>query len=197
MVQDVKSIFSFINTSLNSHLAPKNVQVDPSRLIVAGASAGGYLARLAALYAEPRPRALLSSYGMGGQYLGTAFTAGGDDPFKVGLPPLDPSDYEDFTDLGRAKGKEEVSSVPMQMEPDMATDSGRRSELMRVLLQTGKYLDVLTGIEGFSSRLVENGLDNPTIPEEAKPLFPELSHHSFPPTYLIHGAKDTVILPQE
>lgn len=197
MVQDVKSLFSFISSSLNSHLAPNGIQIDPSRVIVAGASAGGYMARLAALHAEPKPRAILSNYGMGGKYLGTAYTSGRDKPFHLDRPLVDPSAYEDFTDPDKSKGKEEVSSVPMETVPNLETDFGRRHSLLGLCIQIGTYSDLLTGIKGFSSRLVENGFDTLTVPDDAKPLFPELFHSSFPPTYLIHGAQDTLVFPEE
>ena len=45
------------------------LRVDPVRLFVSGTSAGGYIAYLAALWAEPHPKAVISMYGMGGDFL--------------------------------------------------------------------------------------------------------------------------------
>jgi acetyl esterase/lipase len=45
------------------------VQIDGTRLAVAGASAGGMCAFLAAVHANPKPCAVLSIYGLGGNLL--------------------------------------------------------------------------------------------------------------------------------
>lgn len=41
-----------------------------------GSSAGGYLAYLSALYASPRPKALATIYGVGGDLLSDHFVKG-------------------------------------------------------------------------------------------------------------------------
>lgn len=55
MIEDITKLMEFIVAKLP--------QIDASRLAVGGGSAGGYLARLAALYARPRPKAMYSFYG--------------------------------------------------------------------------------------------------------------------------------------
>lgn len=57
MLDDVHGLFEFISE--------KVPQVDANRIAVGGGSAGGYVARLAALYARPRPKALFSLYASG------------------------------------------------------------------------------------------------------------------------------------
>lgn len=54
-MEDIEKLFDYI--------ALKLPQIDASRIAVGGGSAGGYVARLAALYARPRPKALYSLYG--------------------------------------------------------------------------------------------------------------------------------------
>ena len=58
---------------LNSLLLEKTCgcmyEVDSSAIAVAGASAGGLCAYLAVMHVSPKPRALLSLYAMGGDFL--------------------------------------------------------------------------------------------------------------------------------
>lgn len=55
IVDDVVKLFEYISTS--------TPQIDASRIAVGGSSGGAYVARLAALYAKPTPKALYSLYG--------------------------------------------------------------------------------------------------------------------------------------
>jgi acetyl esterase/lipase len=62
VLKDVVDLFAFLaRTPMLG-----NVLLDGTRLAVAGASAGGMCAFLAAVHANPRPRAVLSLYGLGG-----------------------------------------------------------------------------------------------------------------------------------
>jgi len=67
IVKDIQDVFSFIT---GNAVVDKNMRIkgDPDRLAVAGSSAGGLCAYLAALHASPRPKAVLSIYGMGGNF---------------------------------------------------------------------------------------------------------------------------------
>lgn len=55
MLEDVLSLFKYIGSNLP--------QVDSSRIVVYGASAGAYPARLAGIYVEPKPKAIAMIYG--------------------------------------------------------------------------------------------------------------------------------------
>jgi acetyl esterase/lipase len=62
ILDDVVDLFAFLaRTQLLG-----TVQIDTTRLAVAGASAGGMCAFLAAIHANPKPCAVLSIYGLGG-----------------------------------------------------------------------------------------------------------------------------------
>ncbi len=63
VLDDVVDLFAF----LASTRVFGTVQVDSTRLVVAGNSAGGLCAFLAAIHADPKPRAVLSMYGLGGE----------------------------------------------------------------------------------------------------------------------------------
>jgi acetyl esterase/lipase len=63
VLDDIVDLFAFI--ARTKHLG--TVQVDSTRLAAAGNSAGGLCAFLAAIHANPKPRAILSMYGLGGE----------------------------------------------------------------------------------------------------------------------------------
>ena len=62
VLEDVVDLFAFLART------PRlgSVLIDATRLAVAGSSAGGMCAFLAAIHVNPRPRAVLSIYGLGG-----------------------------------------------------------------------------------------------------------------------------------
>jgi acetyl esterase/lipase len=62
-LDDIVDLFAFI--AQTKQLG--TVQVDSTRLATAGNSAGGLCAFLAAIHANPKPRAILSMYGLGGE----------------------------------------------------------------------------------------------------------------------------------
>jgi hypothetical protein len=63
ILDDVVDLFAFLGRT--KHLGA--VQVDSTRLAAAGNSAGGLCTYLAAIHANPKPRAILSMYGLGGE----------------------------------------------------------------------------------------------------------------------------------
>ena len=71
VLDDIKDLFTYLSTDLNLDLAASGCErrVDASSIIVAGSSAGGLCAYLAALHATPKPKGVLSLYGMGGDFL--------------------------------------------------------------------------------------------------------------------------------
>lgn len=77
ILEDVQDALQFIAQKLNNLLQdyPRDghfvhpFTVDPARTAVVGTSSGGLCAYLAALHAFPRPKAVLTMYGMGGNML--------------------------------------------------------------------------------------------------------------------------------
>lgn len=71
IVSDIVSLFEFLRTSLNPRLQDETslLRIDPTRIAVAGSSAGGLCAYLAAAHAAPKPAAVLSLYGLGGSFM--------------------------------------------------------------------------------------------------------------------------------
>lgn len=80
IIHDIQDLFLFFaskQTKGLNHLLDESVKtegftpfhVDPYAIAVAGSSAGGQCAYYAAMHATPKPKALISLYGMGGEYL--------------------------------------------------------------------------------------------------------------------------------
>ena len=78
IVHDIQDLFKFILRDLCAYFLTQEYtesaggqpfSIDPYALAVAGSSAGGLCAYLAAMHANPKPRALLGLYAMGGNLL--------------------------------------------------------------------------------------------------------------------------------
>jgi acetyl esterase/lipase len=93
VLKDVVDLFAFLarTPTLGS------VRLDATRLAVAGSSAGGMCAFLAAIHATPRPLAVLSLYGLGGDVFVSAILfcsrahAGVSTTFGATDPAVDPA----------------------------------------------------------------------------------------------------------
>ena len=77
IVKDIQDLFAFLKDPLLSFTMPSKpgdeqskFKVDPESIVVSGSSAGGFCAYLAAINCvSPKPKAILSLYGMGGDLL--------------------------------------------------------------------------------------------------------------------------------
>ena len=77
ILKDIKDLFAFLKDPLLSFTMPSKpgdepskFKVDPESIVVSGSSAGGFCAYLAAINCvSPKPKAILSLYGMGGDLL--------------------------------------------------------------------------------------------------------------------------------
>lgn len=161
---------------------------------MAGFSAGGYIGRLAALYAEPRPRAFASLYGMGGNWLLDHWLD--NSKTKAGLSPMISASSKE--DVAHLNGAEPIAEVPIFIDPSSGAiaDDQHRGKLFGFWHQNGDFLDHLTDHYGLSQRLRSLPYDQreSAIPERVASLFPQLHiDEEFPPTMLLHGDEDTVI----
>lgn len=194
-IEDVQSLFNYLASHMTDSL-PEGITIDTSHIAVAGVSAGAYLARLACLYAEPRPRAFLSLYGMGGDWFLDHWVATKDTQLEL---------------VGYLVSQEDVShletSTPISEDPaTFHPETGRLEDpLDRVKLfpwwwQNGEYIDNLMGERGLSTHLrsLPYAERAGAILADVARLFPQLNIDSnFPPTILIHGDKDTEVLLEE
>lgn len=64
MIDDIRDVFKFIAENLASEpIGSSTFVVDSTKLAAGGESFGGYLARLAGIHLNPKPKALVSMYG--------------------------------------------------------------------------------------------------------------------------------------
>jgi acetyl esterase/lipase len=73
ILDDIKDLFTFLrhnlNTLLDDHCTLVKFHIDPTSIAVAGTSAGGFCAYLAAIHAVPKPKAVLGIYALLGDCL--------------------------------------------------------------------------------------------------------------------------------
>ena len=73
ILEDIQDLFSYIRNDLNSALAEvtgkPGLKINPDAIGIAGTSSGGLCTYLCAIHISPKPRALLSMYGQGGECL--------------------------------------------------------------------------------------------------------------------------------
>ena len=71
VLNDIKDLFSYLERDLVFDLLRRKCDktVDANAIAVAGSSAGGLCAYLAGTHASPKPKAILSLYGLGGDFL--------------------------------------------------------------------------------------------------------------------------------
>lgn len=70
LLEDIKHLFAFLENGINDVCIAngRNDHIDMERIAVVGTSAGGLCAYLAGIHAKPKPKAILSMYGMGGDF---------------------------------------------------------------------------------------------------------------------------------
>lgn len=208
LVEDIKDLFSYIDTSLNSALQthplnPHSLTINAKSILVTGTSAGGTCCYLASMHATPKPVGIVSMYGMGGDFLTPHYFSPKTKPFFRGRELLDPQKFASFL-YPDSQSLESTWSSELSYAPATAPIPGYptnpRMLLIRIYLQLGVFLDYYTDSfePSLSAALREANLDTPQldtlIPKEHLPLFPQFADHSsWPPTLLIHGEIDSSV----
>ena len=158
IIEDLRDGLAWIRTS-----GPELFHADPSRMVVAGASAGGYLALMSGFVSDSPPSAIVSYWGFG--------DVDGDWTTK-------PSEaYR----KGKLIAKEDAwAGVGKQVLTNTNQKNGRpRSTFFLYLKQTGGWLDAVTGLDPVKDR------------DRLTPLCPIRNVTSeFPPTLFLHGTAD-------
>ncbi|EPT02218.1 hypothetical protein FOMPIDRAFT_1047924 [Fomitopsis schrenkii] len=187
IIADVRALFAFLaSPSFSAAHLPLGVELDPERLAVMGISGGGYAARAAALYAEPRPRAAYLLYAMGGDFLSDHWLAVKEPAATLVIGPIDIK-----------PGWDAVKHL-LENEPAPATEapSGRLT-LLSWFWRTGTLLDHVLG-EPISAGLRALPKDGrlAAVPVRLRPallLETQSGPGGFPPTFLLHGGADAVV----
>lgn len=142
---------------------PELFSADPSRLVVAGASAGGYLALMSGFGTDARPTAIVSYWGFG--------DVDGDWTTKPS-----PSCRK-----GKLISKEDAWAVVGQgvLTQTNQTNGRGRSTFFLYLKQTGQWLNAVSGLNPATDR------------DRITPFCPVRNVTSkYPPTLFLHGTAD-------
>ncbi|KAF9262859.1 alpha/beta-hydrolase [Marasmius fiardii PR-910] len=221
ILQDIQDLFTFVlgpefenalDKVCRSNEAQKtSFKLDPHGIAVSGTSAGGTCAYLAAIHAEPRPRAVLSMYGMGGDFLTSHYYTPKTTPFFRGRDLLNPLDFAQylFPSVSSDPSKA-ISDSPLEYHPSTSPTPGYPANphmlLSRLYLQLGSFLDYYTGQHNpsLSASLLEISSHNTeagakkllgeSIDDPHSALFPSLNVNSnWPPTLFVHGSEDSAV----
>ncbi|KAJ6017667.1 Alphabeta hydrolase fold [Penicillium sp. IBT 35674x] len=186
-IDDAKALFSYIAGPQFAGELPESVSLDTARIAVTGFSAGAYSARAACLYATPKPAALLSVYGLGGNMLLDHWT---------GARP--PTSLAKFFDL---------SGVPVLLaDKTVVSDDyveGGMSKRFALTIDweiKGTFLDGVFQRPGLGKSLdaLEYEKRFEAVPEDLKPgMLQEFVTADYPPSVFVHGKSDEVVSPEE
>jgi len=167
VVQDIQDLFAFLGHAEISfpskpHTVPATVsrdsttqssswrfRIDPEAIAVAGSSAGGLCAYLAAIHCDsPKPKAILSLYGMGGDFLTAHQIMPKDRPFFLGREMLDPKDFLEYL-YPSSTSLQPITDSPLAYHPSTYHIPGYpanpRMLVVRLSLQLGIFNDFFTG----------------------------------------------------
>ncbi|KIJ54242.1 hypothetical protein M422DRAFT_221782 [Sphaerobolus stellatus SS14] len=209
ILEDILNLFHFLDSQISEKIKVqgRSDSIDMQRIVVAGSSAGGLCAYVAGVHAKPKPKAVLSLYGMGGDFFTPHYLIRKTKPFFRGRELLDTTDFEPFL-YPASQILPPISESPLTYHgPDHIIPgypSNPRMLLARLFLQLGIYLDYYTGkhepslsiplreiLNEKGSKKIE--LIKPFLSAEEQKLFPQLYASAFPATFFIHGSNDTAV----
>ncbi|KAI9058266.1 alpha/beta-hydrolase [Trametes sanguinea] len=220
ILEDIQDLFRFLGDDINGAIQNEwpaqsrlghSFRINKHAIAVSGSSAGGLCAYLAAMHASPRPKAVLSLYGMGGDMVTPHYLSPKFVPFFRGREILDPQGFTEYLYPESTK-LPTIADSPLAYHPPTYRIPGYpanpRMLLGRLYLQLGTFLDYYTGCHNpslsASLRDLLSANDqhvdlqcsaSRSIPETHRLLFPQYSVSAgFPPTLLIHGSADTAVL---
>jgi len=158
IISDVRDGLKWVRQS-----GPNLFNVDPSGLVVAGASAGGYLALMSGFGTDTRPTAIVSYWGFGD--VGGDWTTKPSESYRKGK-------LISKEDAWAGVGDEVLTQTNSSNGPG-------RSMFFLYLKQTGQWLNAVSGLEPVSDR------------DKLTPFCPVRNVTSkYPPTLFLHGTAD-------
>ena len=219
ILNDVRDVFKFIKENNFTHRKTA-FEIDPEKIVVAGGSAGGHLAYLAAAHINPKPKGIVSLYAMGGDYFVSFNTAYSNfyskngfqisnwlhpktKPFLLGQPLVDPTNFKKFLPPFPEGLPAPASDVPVTLGPETGVPTEFRAPFGAVTVQLGLWLDYYkVEFNPSLSGILRDALDAGTPQLSDKDLVPERHHllfptfvisSSWPPTLMLHGTADTAV----
>ncbi|KAH9916866.1 Alpha/Beta hydrolase protein [Fomitopsis serialis] len=192
IIEDVKALMKFLaDPSFSENHLPAGLSLDASRIGVAGVSGGGYAARAAAIYGEPKPRAVYLLYCMGGDLLCDHWVADKGDSIFNNAPPIPRTAVAHLLDAPISP----TAGSALTPGPGKWHDEQGRMSLFPYWGHTGELLDYVLG-EPISAtlRALPAAKRAAAVPERLRPALLETQIDvSFPPTFLLHGDADVTV----
>jgi acetyl esterase/lipase len=142
----------------------KQFHLDPRRIVVAGASAGGYLTLVTGYRVRPRPKALVALYGFGD---------------LIGDWSTKPNPFPDLRKISRQEAESQTDGTVIS---DSNERKGDGSSIYSYYRQNGLWAEEVSGFARSSIA------DKITPFEPIRNVTPD-----WPPTLLIHGTQDTEV----
>lgn len=159
IIEDVEDAFTWIREK-----GPELFKADPDRIAVMGSSAGGYLTFMTGYRVNPRPVALVSSFGYG-DLIGDWYST------------PSPHPRHNKIKVTREEAWKQVSGNPVSNDYNRKGNAGIFYQFCR---QHGEWPKAVTG------------WDPHTEPEKFTPYMPVKNvTKEYPPTLLLHGTADT------
>jgi len=160
IIDDVRDGLNWIRRS-----GPELFDADPTRLVVAGASAGGYLTMMSGIAVDPPPTALVAYWGFGD--VDGEWTTEPNPHYREKMPLVSEED------AWAAVGEKVITGTDK-------TSGRARGKLFIYLKQNGLWAKVASGF------------DPDTEPDKLTPLCPIRNLSSkYPPILMLHGTADT------
>jgi acetyl esterase/lipase len=159
IIEDIEAAFRWLREK-----GPKQLHIDPDRLVVTGGSAGGYLTLMTGLRVKPRPRALVAYWGYG-DVDGAWYTKPSEHYRKQPLVSKE--------DAEKAVGGKVLTGTE-------GGEGRTRGRFYLYLRQNGLWTSRVTGFDPVKER------------KKLDPYCPVRNvTRDYPPTMLIHGTEDT------
>ncbi|KAF4980446.1 hypothetical protein FZEAL_3562 [Fusarium zealandicum] len=181
-VKDADDAYYWVRSSLPDLLGRR---IGP--VLMAGSSAGAYLALSTASAATEKPDALLLIYGMLNP-VGSRYLTSGTNTF--GMPPIETEAIlRDFPKARDHETRKAISAYPQPVDPT----NDPRFALISAVHVDALIPDYMTGVDGLSRAIAKGGVQE--IPDAHRRLFP-LSFGNLsgiPRTMLLHGENDSAV----
>jgi acetyl esterase/lipase len=188
-LEDVRVLSSWLTSTSFAALLPSDVSLDTSAIMLAGTSAGLYIAMQFALQSSLTTKAVLSLYGSV-DYLCDDYIC----PSPEGIPSFGGripfSAVKHFFDAGNPQRS---SGSPSRT--NMIDCEDGRHLLLSYMRQEGSRVDHIAGRPGLSASLAKLPTDErgSGLEEKEYVLFPLLQARKLPPTFFIHGDADSAV----
>ncbi|KAK5047196.1 hypothetical protein LTR84_006718 [Exophiala bonariae] len=178
-VEDAVDLYHWVSESLSSL-----IDRELGSVVVAGSSAGGFLALTTSVVVKAKPAVAFLIYGML-DMINVHYLTKGSNIF--GQPVFDTTETREY--LKNIKDKPVLTGYAFPADPTQDP----RLKIVSTLHIDATFPDYMTGVPGLSDKVVQNGVE--AIPAEHRKLYPLTFGRldDLPPVLIVHGQNDTAV----